>query len=242
MFRRSAIVTIAITLGQLAAGRRSGWSDDQVVVLEALKRSTARLNESTEAELASYLRDLAPAQMRGVVSNVKGILHELLVARAENLDEDDVTAVLFELTNHKGADLEYVIDGQVISSVQVKAVQTPAAIIDHFSRYPNVDIVATSEITDLLSGLYGERLRDSGFHNAELTELTRSTFDTLTGHDLGDYIADGALTSALVAGALQARALLAGQGMSREEIRSQLELADNGIGTAVAVDTVISLL
>lgn len=242
MFRRIAIATIAVTLGQFAAGLRSGWSEDQLLVLEALRRSTAHLREATDEDLAGYLRDLAPVQMRGVVSNVKGILHELLVARAENLDEDDMRAVLFELTNHKAADLEYVLDGVVIESVQVKAVQTPAAIIDHFLRYPNVDIVATSEVAGMLAGVYGERLRDSGFQNGELTELTRSTFDTLTGHDLGDYITDGVVTSALVAGALQARALLAGQRMSREALRSQLELAGISIGTAVAVDTVINLL
>jgi hypothetical protein len=242
MTRRSAIVTIAITLGQLFAGQRSGWSEDQMLVLEALRRSTTRLNDASDAELADYLRTLSSEQMRGVVSNVKGIFHELLVARAENANGDDVSAVLVELTNHPGADLEYMIGGDVIGSVQVKAVQSPAAIIDHFSSYPDVDVLATSEVTDLLKGMFGERLRDSGFLNAEVTQITRSTFDDLTGEDLGDFIQDGILTSVLVSGALQARALLNGQGMSASELRSNLELAGIGVGTAFTVDVLIDML
>lgn len=242
MIRRSAIVTVAITLGQLFAGRRSGWSEDQMLVLEALRRSATRLNDATEEELADYLRNLTPEQMRGVVSNVKGIFHEFLVARAENANGDDVSAVLVELTNHPGTDLEYMVGDAFIGSVQVKAVQSPAAIIDHFSRYPEVDVLATSEVTNLLKGMFGERLQDSGFQNAEVTQITRSTFDELTGQDLGEFIQDGDLTSVLVSGALQARALLSGQGMSASELRKNLELAGIGVGTAFTVDVVIGMM
>ncbi|MGX0978568.1 hypothetical protein ACSSVY_004308 [Roseovarius sp. MBR-51] len=104
MIRRSAIVSIAITLGQLVAGQRSGWTDDQELVLDALRRSTTRLNYATDQELADYLTALSPEQMHGVTSNVKGIFHEYLVARAENLDGDQKTATLIEPTNHPGAE------------------------------------------------------------------------------------------------------------------------------------------
>ena len=84
--KRSLVVTIAITIGQLLAGQRSGWSEDQELVLDALRRSTNALNTDDENALAAYLSALGPNQLRGVVSNVKGIFHELLVERAENLD------------------------------------------------------------------------------------------------------------------------------------------------------------
>jgi hypothetical protein len=141
---RFTIVSIAITLGHLVAGQRSGWTDDQELVLDALRRSTTRLNDATDQELADYLTGLSPEQMRGVTSNVKGIFHEYLVTRTENLDGDQKTATLIELTNHPGADLEYFIGGEIIGNVQVKAVQDPAAIIEHFSRYPDIDVLATS--------------------------------------------------------------------------------------------------
>jgi hypothetical protein len=242
VIRRSAIVTIAITLGQLAAGKRSGWSEEQILVLEALRRSTARLDEASEQELADYLKGMSPEQMAGVVSNVKGIFHELLVKRAENLNGDDVTAVMMELTNHPGADLEYVMNGEIIGSVQLKAVQTPAAIIEHFSRYPDIDVLATSEVTALLSGVFGERLRDSEFRNEDLTQIARDTLNELAGVDMADFVQDGFATSALVCGALQARALLQGQKPSPEQVRSSLELAGIGVGTAVTVDALINML
>lgn len=242
MIRRSAIVSIAITLGQLVAGQRSGWTDDQVLVLEALRRTTTRLNDATEQDLADYLTSLTPEQMRGVTSNVKGIFHEFLVARAENLDGDEKTAALIDLTNHPGADIEYFIGGEIISSVQVKAIQDPAAIIEHFLRYPDIDVLATSEVTDLLSGMFGERLRDSTFRNEDVTRMTRDTFDEIIGPDLGEFVQDGLMTSALISGALQARAILSGQSMSPAQMRSHLELAGIAVGTAVTVDALINML
>lgn len=242
MIRRSAIVSIAITLGQLVAGQRTGWTDDQELVMDALRRSTTRLNDATDQELADYLTGLSPEQMRGVTSNVKGIFHEYLVARAENLDGDEKTAALIELTNHPGADLEYFIGGEIIGNVQIKAIQDPAAIIDHFSRYPDIDVLATSEVTDILSGMFGDRLQDSTFRNEDLTRITQDTFEEIIGHDLGEFIHDGLVTSTLISGALQARAMLGGQSMSPEQLRSHLKLAGIGVGTAVTVDALISML
>lgn len=242
MIRRSAIVSIAITLGQLVAGQRSGWTDDQELVLDALRRSTTRLNDATDQELADYLTRLSPEQMHGVTSNVKGIFHEYLVARVENLDGDQKSAALIALTNHPGADLEYFVGGEIIGNVQVKAVQDPAAIIEHFSRYPDIDVLATSEVTDLLSGMFGERLQDSTFLNEDLTQITRDTFDEIIGPDLGEFVQDGLVTSALISGALQARVVLGGQAMSPAQMRSHLELAGIGVGTAVTVDALISML
>lgn len=242
MIQRSVIVTIAITFGGLAAGKRSGWTEDQELVLDALRRSATRLNNATEDELASYLAGLTPEQMRGVTSNVKGIFHEYLVAKAENLDEDAKTAVMIELTNHPGADLEYFVGGEVIGEVQVKAVQDPAAIIEHFARYPDIDVLATSEVTGLLSGMFGEQLQDSTFRNEDLSRITQETFDDVIGPGLSEFVQDGLVTSTLIGGALQARALLADPAMSPAQMRSHLELAGIGMGTAVTVDALISML
>ncbi len=242
MIRRSAAVAIAITIGQLIAGRRSGWTADQELVLDALRRSTGALASASEEELADYLATLSPQQMQGVVSNVKGIFHEVLVAAAENADGDNVQAVSFEATNHPGADLEFVMDGEIVGSVQLKAVQSPSAIVEHFERYPDVDVLATSEVTALLQGRFGDRLASSQFSNEELTETTRAALEDLIGEDLGDFIQDGLMTSALLGGALQARALLSGQALKPEQLRSYAELAGISVGTALAVDTVLNLL
>lgn len=161
---------------------------------------------------------------------------------ALNLNGDEKTTALIKLTNHPGADLEYFIGGEIIGFVKVKAVQDPAAIIEHFSRYPDIDVLTTSEVTDLLSGMFGKRLRDSTFQNEDVTRMTRDTFEENIGPDLGEFVQDGLMSSALNAGALQARALLTVPRVSPEQMRSHLEIAGTGIGTAVTVDALISML
>lgn len=239
---RSAAVAIAITFGQLVAGKISDWTPEQQLVIDALRRSNNSLTDATAAELGEYLSSKSPEQMSGVVSNVKGIFHELIVAAAENADGDNINAVLFEATNHPGADIEFTVDGETIQSVQLKAVQDPASIIEHFEKYPDVDVLATLEVTEILQGAFGTRLSSSGFSNQEITEETRKTFEELAGENLSDFIQDGFLTSTLIVSALQARSLLSGEKIQPKQIRSLLELAGIATGTALAVDTVLSLL
>ena len=173
---------------------------------------------------------------------MKGILHEMLVARAENLDGDTVTAALFEATNHPGTDIEFLIDGSVIREVQLKAVQDPAAILEHFSRYPDVDVMVTSETYAAMGSDLGGRLLDSGIGNAEITELTRETLEDLAGEGLGDLVQDGVVTSVLLGGALQAKAVLQGRTIDARQVRSTLELAGIAGGTALTMDVLLNLI
>ena len=242
MTRRSASVAIAVTLQQLADGKRSGWMADQELVLQALRRSKASLADATDGELGTYVRDLSPERLQGVASNVKGIFHEMLVERAENLDGDAVTAALFEATNHPGADIEFSINGGVVREVQLKAVQDPAAIVEHFSRYPDVDVMATSEAYAAAGSDLGGRLFDSGISSAEITGLTRETLEDLAGEGLCDLVQDGVVTSVLLGGALQAKAALQGRTIDAKQIRSTLELAGIAGGTALTMDVLLNLI
>lgn len=241
MIRRSAAVAIAVTIHQLIVGKTSGWTPDQELVLDALRRSTTRLRDASDAELGDYLRALSPAQIQGVASNVKGILHEMLVMQAENVDGDAVTARIFEATNHPGSDIEFVMNGDVVGEVQLKAVQDPAAIIEHFSRYPDIDVLATSEVYRALGGTFAGRVSDSGVGNMEITQLSLDTLEALAGEGIGD-LAPGVATSVLLAGALQARAALAGTPIDRKQVRSTLELAGIGAATAMTVHALLNVL
>lgn len=242
MIRRSAAVSVAVTLEQLASGKLSGWSEDQELVLDALRRSKTSLNDATDEELSAYVTSMTPEQMRGVASNVKGIFHEMLVVSAENSDGDSLTAAMFEATNHPGADVEFVLEGVVVKEAQLKAVQSPSEIIEAFARYPDVDVIATSEVFGMLAETYGDRLSDSGISNDKISETTRQTLEELAGEDLGDLIQDGVITSVLVGGAIQAKAVLAGQPLDGRQMRSVLELAGIGAGTALTVDTLLNLI
>lgn len=239
--RRSAAVAIAVTLQQLIDGKHEDWTPDQTLVLAALRRSNSDLTNASDAELGTYLRDLGPDQLRGVASNVKGIFHEMLVERAEDADGDDVTAQLFEQANHPGADIEFVVDGNVIEEVQLKAVQDPAAIIEHFARYPDIDVMATSEVYGAMGGMFAGRLTESGVSNAEITALTQETLEELAGESLSGFVQDGMVTSALVGAGLHARAALQGQSLDARQVRSTLELVGVGAGTAMTMDVLLNL-
>ncbi|WP_417733490.1 hypothetical protein [Roseovarius sp.] len=241
MIRRSATVAVAVTLQQLASGKTSGFTEDQELVLGALRRSAKSLNYASDEDLGDYVRGLSEGQLRGVASNVKGIFHEMLVKRAENLDDDGISAAIFAQTNHPGADLEFQIDGTVIREVQLKAVQDPASIIEHFSRYPDIDVMATTEVYNRLAETYGEKLASSEFSNEEITAQTRDALEELAGESLGDLFRDGIVTSVLVSGALQAKAALKGESVTPRQLREVLELAGIGAATATTVDTLLNL-
>lgn len=242
MIRRSVAVTIAVTIQQLIEGKTSGWSFDQQLVLEALKRSKPSLAGATEAELGEYLRGFDGDGLQGVISSVKGIYHELLTEHHENTDGDETIGRLFEETNHPGADIEFLVDGEVIREVQLKAVQDPAAIIDHFGRYPEIEVMATTEVFKVLEGKFGELLQSSDISNEEISRTTQETLERLAGEELGDLIQDGLVTSLLVGGALQAKAILSGKPIEAREIRSTLELMGIGAGMAFTVDALLNLV
>lgn len=142
-----------------------------------MRRSNSSLTDSTVEDLGEYLRSYDEDQLRGVLSNVKGIYHELLIEHLENTDGDEINARLFEETNYPGADVEFVTEGDVIHEVQVKAVQDPAAIVEHFARYPEIDVLATTEVYEELNGVFGDRLQSSGFSNLEISQSARETFE-----------------------------------------------------------------
>lgn len=242
MIRRSAAVAVAVTIHQLIAGKTEDWTPDQKLVLDALRRSALKLHDASTTELGDYLRQMSPDQVQGIASNVKGILHEMLVAQAKNLDGDDIAAHIFDATNHPGSDIEFIMDGSVVGEVQLKAVQEPAAIVEHFARYPDIDVLATSEVYRALGGRFGERVTDSGISNVEITALSRETLEALAGESLSDLVEDGVMASVLVAGAIQARAALAGRPFDRKQVRSTLELAGIGAATAVTVHALLNLL
>ena len=59
-----------------------------------------------------------------------------------------------------------------MQQLQLKAVQDPASIIEHFARYPDIDVRATTEVFEDLKDQFGDRLESSGVSNEELTEET----------------------------------------------------------------------
>ncbi|MFO7856149.1 MAG: hypothetical protein R6V44_13220 [Paracoccaceae bacterium] len=225
---RSAVATLALGLQRIADGLPA---TDQVdpLVEDALRRAVPALAEASREALGEHLRALSDAQLRGLASNVKGVFHELLVAQAENVDGDAMTAALFDALNHPGADLQYVVDGDVVRLEQIKAVASPSDVLEHIARYPDISVAVTDEVAAKLAGTSG--VRASGHANADLEAAVTTGFDALRDPARLEDMAEAA---PLVAAATAVGAHLSGKRTDPRRLRESLEDAAVG-GVAATV-------
>ena len=77
-------------------------------MLADLKRANHALSESSVEEVQTYLSGRSDKQIPGLVSNVKGIVHEMEFIRLENEDGDSVYASLFQNSNHPDTDVMFI--------------------------------------------------------------------------------------------------------------------------------------
>ena len=126
--------------------------------------------------------------------------------------------------------------------MQLKTVQDPGAIFEHFARYPDIEVLASSEVYRALRGTFVGQVSDSGVSNEAISALSRETLENLIGDDIGDLIQNAMMTSVLVAGAIQARAALARRRIDARELCSTLELAGIGAATAITVHALLNLV
>lgn len=234
MTRRSAAVVLAVTFQRLIDDPDRAWSAEEALVLDALRRSRNDLAEASHADLAAYLAGLEPNQLRGVVSNVKGIYHELLFEAAEDADGDIVMAQLPEATNHPGSDVEFTVDGEVIGAVQLKAVASPEHIYEHLARYPGIDILATEEVSVMIPGV-----SSSGYSNAELEAEVREAFELLPGEGVPQEMLEAAGASVLVGAAFAARNALRAGRVEPRALRAAMGDLGVGLTTALALDALL---
>ena len=234
---RVASVALVVTFAQVIEGAWSKWTIEQGLVLTALRRSTNSLQTASDAEISAYLQSLSYEQMRGVVSNTKGIYHEMLIVNVENSDGDKITAELMELTNAPGEDIIYYSDGSVISEVQAKAVASPELIREHLARYPDIDVLATSEMAAVVEGI-----DSSGFSNVELESEVAHHLDLLQGDNLIENLGEGLLTSLFVRSSVLAhRALVVERPMTQKDMRDFLTDAGIAVGTISVMEVLMAV-
>jgi hypothetical protein len=181
---------------------------EQVLVLEALRRSDGDLANASEAELSEYLHAFSPQQMQGVANNVKGIYHELQFVEKYNEDSHDTYAVLHEATNHQGSDvmIKSKETDEVLEEYQLKATDSVSYVRAHQSRYENIDVLATSEVAERMEGV-----ETSYFSNAEMTLKVDGTFEDLANNTISDRVIESAEISGLATAGLEAINILTGK-------------------------------
>lgn len=191
-FDEAAILVVAT---KLAFERDPQFSDSELATVAAMQRAHPQAGDSLGA-LGDWLSDMDESQIDGVVSNTKGVLHEMEFVRLENDDGDSVYASLFEATNHPGNDVRFFDPTSDQSwAIQLKATDNAGYVQDWLDEHPDGEIAVTSELADRLG------LPDSGLSNAELTARTEDVVDRLLNagdkSDLWGYFP--ALTTASIA-------------------------------------------
>ncbi|WP_290949905.1 hypothetical protein [Hyphomonas sp.] len=218
---------VSATLLKLQAERTLKFSEDEELVLDALRRSNSRLNDASTEELARYVQSMSPEQIPGLTNNVKGIYHELTYERAENSDGDEYVVELFEVTNHPGADIRITnTDTGEITTAQLKATNYSTYLREHNQRYESVDLFVTSEVA-----ASDAEFTSSGFSNLELTEDTAETLEKLELAGRADII-ESMGVAAMVNVSRNAGAYLAGRSVSEAGKKKMIE--DGIVAASVA--------
>lgn len=228
MNKRIYISIVPAVLLKLLDQEAHAFTPDEMMVIEAIKRSDNDLVDADIEEISSYLSQYSPAQLQGISNNVKGIYHEIRFVETENTDGDDIEAELYELTNHPGADVRLIntATGEV-TDIQLKAANSVHYVGEHLNRYPDIDVLATEEVSNNLSGV-----GSSGFSNDELTNDVSGTLNDLTEN--GNYIESAAATSGLLSAALNTKAALEGKQSGSAATRKTLEdLGVAGVSAAI---------
>lgn len=175
-FDSLAIVT---ALSSVAISEETESFDEQEhAVLAALRRSNSVLENAQIPEIQEYLRGLDNAQLPGLVSNIKGVLHEMEFVRVENEDGDSVYASFFPTTNHPGTDIQ-LIDRSTGETweAQLKATDNAAYVNDWIENHPGGEILITNELAEHMD------LPSSGLSNHDLTTNVEDFVDKMVSAD-----------------------------------------------------------
>ena len=212
---------------QLLANELPSFNGNELLVLDALRRSNNKLTGATNEELADYIQSLEPKQLTGLRNNVKGIYHELYVMNKENADGDEYVVEIFNPTNHPGSDISIINEytGE-IKEVQLKATDYLSYIQQHNARYENIEIFATSEVASLDPDIVS-----TGISNRELNDDVGGVMENLD--DCGEIeILNSMTVAAVVSLARNIKVLLRGGNMTSEQ-KSKL-VKDGMISAGVA--------
>jgi hypothetical protein len=165
-------------LGKIAFSDAGSLDETDQAVLSALRRSTNQLHDATPEQVGEYLGGLDDDALPGIVSNTKGILHEMQYVAVENSDGDTVYASVFEATNHPGTDIQFVdtATGETWEA-QLKATDSAGYANEWIDAHPGGKIFVTDELADRTG------LPSSGLSNAELTGDVEQFVDRMVDGD-----------------------------------------------------------
>ncbi len=218
---------VSATILKLMSDTVLSFTENEELVLQALRRSNKSLAGASELELSEYVQSLSVEQISGLMNNVKGIYHELAFQRQENMDGDEYIVELFGDTNYAGADVRIVnVETGDVSEFQLKATNYASYVREHNEKYENIDVLVTSEVATS-----SPDWSSSEFSNANLTADTSSALQKL-GHGADTDIVESMGVAAMVTLASNAKSMLKGEALSVEA--KQKIIRDGVVAASVA--------
>lgn len=140
----------------------------------------------------SDLENLNTDQLNGIISNWKGKLFEFNVRDKLNdgelvgsiqLEEGQYAEVADSLSQ-PGWDLQILnADGSVAHELQAKATDSLSYINEAFEKYPDIDIVSTSEVASM-----NDALINSDISNTDITDSLISPVQSLFDTPMGNFM------------------------------------------------------
>jgi len=160
---------------------------------------TPQMKESFELAYPNHdfesLLEESPEKIEGFMNGWKGKYFEVLVRDKLNAGESigDIQlesgqfAELASSPIQPGWDLQIInSNGQVEELLQLKATNSLSYLKEALEKYPDIDIITTSNFNDI--ALVSDDIIDSGFGNEELNESLFGTLSEIAGNSGDDLI------------------------------------------------------
>lgn len=151
-------------------------------VLAALRRSHAELANAPLEDIQAYLQGFDEEQIVGLVSTVKGMLHDMEFVRLDHEDGDSLYAAYLDQCDH--TDFDVLLADQHSGEswqLQLKAIEGTGAGKDWIAAPPEETLLATEEITTQWG------LESSDLSTKELTQSVEDAIDVIvTAKDPND--------------------------------------------------------
>lgn len=228
-----SIGVISAVFLKLMAVSSLTFSENEELVLEALRRSNNALSDASVDDLKAYMQDMRPEQLQGLQNNIKGIYHELLYQKNENADGDEYSVELFEDTNHAGADVIITnITTGATEEVQLKATAYSSYIDEHMSKYADIEVLATSEVAS-----ENVDVGSTDISNAEIESDVQSSFEELRTEEID--VSDSMAVAAVVSVARNIKLLFADD-ISTNEKKSKI--SKNAIEAAAVSGVIFAIV
>ncbi|WP_104491734.1 hypothetical protein [Acinetobacter indicus] len=176
-------LAITTVLAKLAWNARTPQlTETDQAVLAALRRSHAELANAPLGDIQAYLQGFDEQQIVGLVSTVKGMLHDMEFVRLDHEDGDSLYAAY--LDQHDHTDFDVLLADQHSGEswqLQLKAIEGTGTGKDWIAAPPEEMLLATEEIAAQLG------LESSGLSTKELTQSVEDAIDVIvTAKDPND--------------------------------------------------------